>query len=364
MKWLAPLLAAVALTACDYTEVERETGYKGKARMNPWLAAERFCEPYEGEVRSLASWTEPAIDDAVWFVPGTLLNNRSFTRRLDEWIAEGGHLVVMVDHASAESNDWHRFPPSPPPDVALLDLLESAGIELDHSETRDTKVKAKRIRFEDRAFRVDANSASSVMIEGGKPGVFASVSRGDGRLSVLTDARLFRNRWIGERQHAEFLDALVNGTDYVGNIGFTRGSALSLWSLLGEHLWPVLAGLALLTLLWLWKNFSRFGPIESAHDGSSLRGDDHHLEALGDFQWRLDRANALLAPLRHQIVESGQRVVQRSGHRDDDFFQFLANLAGLPRERVHRALTESAPPDTAILTRTTADLQRLLQVLH
>ena len=35
--------AALALTACEYTEVEREIGYKGKARVNPWLAAERFA---------------------------------------------------------------------------------------------------------------------------------------------------------------------------------------------------------------------------------------------------------------------------------------------------------------------------------
>ena len=38
--WL--MLAALCLTACDYTEVKREIGYKGKARINPWLAAERF----------------------------------------------------------------------------------------------------------------------------------------------------------------------------------------------------------------------------------------------------------------------------------------------------------------------------------
>jgi len=364
VKWFALFLAVVALTACNYTEVKRETGYKGKARLNPWLAAERFCEPYEGEVRSLASWTEPTQDDAVWFVPASLLSNESFTRRLDSWMVDGGHLIVMVDHSSAETNDWSGYSPPPSPDPALLDLLENCGITLTHSEGSANKVKAKRIKFDGETFKVNASSNSSVALDDDKPGIFASVERGDGRLTVLTDGRLFRNRWIGEKDHAALLDALILATDYTGNIGFTRGSGLSLWPLLGEHLWPVLIGLALLTLLWLWKNLSRFGPIETAHDGSTLRGYDHHLEALGDFQWRLDRGTALLEPLRAQILDRGQRVIQRSGHRDDDFFQFLADLAGLPRERVHRALAESAPPDTAILTRTTADLQRLLQVLH
>ena len=131
-----------------------------------------------------------------------------------------------------------------------------------------------------------------------------------------------------------------------------------------KHLWPVLlAGLVLLAL-WLWKNLSRFGPIESAASSGELRGYEHHLEALGDFQWRIDKAVSLLTPLREQIIELGQRTSLRAGRRDDDFFQFLADRAGLPRERVFRALAEVAPADPAVLTRTAADLQQMLNVLH
>jgi hypothetical protein len=160
------------------------------------------------------------------------------------------------------------------------------------------------------------------------------------------------------------LAALVESTEYEGAVGFLRGSGLSLWGLFGEHLWPVLAALGLLVLFWLWKSLARFGPVEAADTVSILRGYEHHLEALGDFQWRLDRAVALLAPLRAQIVERGQRISVRAGRRDEDFFQFLADRADLPRERVFRALAESAPADSATLTRTAADLQKLLQVLH
>jgi hypothetical protein len=187
---------------------------------------------------------------------------------------------------------------------------------------------------------------------------------GDGRISLLTDGRLFRNRWIDQKDHARFLDALILAREYEGDITFIRGSGLSLWGLLKRHLWPILVGLGLLTFLWLWKNFSRFGPVEAEMGSSTLRGHDHHLEALGDFQWRLDRAVALLVPLRSQIIERGQRASARVGKRDHDFFQFLADLAGLPRERVHRALAEAAPADASILTRTTGDLQLLLKLLQ
>ncbi len=355
------LAMALALTACDYTEVKREIGYKGKARINPWLAAERFAARDDGEVRSLAAWTAPEFDDAVWFVPASVLTNESFTRRMGSWVDDGGHLVLLVEHADSETNDWSRHAAEDELSSALLELLGGAGITL---EDQEKPVTASKIEFEGKSYEVAAESASSVSADDGEPGVFASVESGDGRLTVLTDARLFRNRWIGDKQHAALLDALIRVTEYEGSIAFLRGSGLSLWGLLGDHLWPVLLGLAVLTLLWLWKNFTRFGPVEAADGASTLRGYEHHLEALGDFQWRLDRAAALLVPLRAQIVERGQRVVTRAGRRDDDFFQFLADRAGLPRERVFRALAEAAPADSAILTRTTADLQRLLQVLH
>ncbi len=359
MKFFLLALTVLLLASCDYTEVEREIGYKGKARINPWLAAERFAQHYAGDVRSLASWTAPGDDDALWFVPASVLSNESFTRRMEKWVENGGHLVLFAEHADSEINDWSLHQEEFRMQSALKGMLGRSGIELVEGE-----VKASEILFQEEAYQVDAASRTLVSVDDGKQGVFASAACGDGRISVLTDARIFRNRWIGDKDHAALLEALIQATDYEGNIAFMRGSALSLWGLLGKHLWPVLVGLGLLTLLWLWKNFTRFGPLESAAEAQMLRGYEHHLEALGDFQWRLDRAVALLVPLRAQIVERGQRMSARAGRRDDDFFQFLADSSGLSRERVNRALAEAAPPDSVILTRTTADLQRLLQVLH
>lgn len=354
-----PLLAFI-LSACDYEEVERETGYKGKARVNPWLAAERFTAEYEYEVRSLASWSAPKNEDSTWFIPASILSNESFNRKVEEWVAEGGHLVLLVEHANAEINDWGYVVNEPPLEQALLGMLERNGIQI-----KDGKSAAdSRIVFDGETFEVDAESRRRVKSFGGGSGVFASVKVADGRLTVLMDSRIFRSRWIGEEEHAELLLALLDATDYDGAVGFMRGSGLSLWKLLGEHLWPLLLGLAVLTALWLWKSFTRFGPLESASVSSTLRAYEHHLEALGDFQWRLDHAAGLLAPIRAQIVEQGQRLSVRCGRRDNDFFQFLADRAGLPRERVFRALAEASPADSAVLTRTAADLQRLLQVLH
>jgi len=349
------------LGGCDYTEEEREIGFKGKARVNPWLAAERFSkEVQEWEVHSHPSWTAPDEDDAVWFLPASVLGNESFTQQAKQWMEEGGHLVLLGEHANAETNDWATAEEVPRYEAALHKMLSDCGIIINV----DDAIKADQIEIEGDIFMVDASSQSSVLLAGGEPGIFATTSYADGRLSVLMDGRLFRNRWIGENDHAALLSKLIEISDYEGAVSFTRGSGLSLWNLIVKHLWMVLIALAVLIILWLWKNFTRFGPLESAAETSVLRGYEHHLEALGDFQWRLDRGVGLLAPLREQIIERGQKLSVRSGRGDDDFFQVLAERSGIPRERVFRALAEPAPADAVILTRTAADLQLMLHVLH
>jgi len=363
-RLLAMTAAALALTACEYTEVEREIGYKGKARVNPWLAAERFAGRMGWEVRSMISWTAPAGEDAMWIIPASILNNESFTNRIEQWVGIGGHLILLVEHADEATNDWSVGHPPLVLEPALFSMLERAGIVLKPAPSAGGGAVATEIGFAGRTFKVDATSRTSVALTGGRPGVFASVQAGEGRITVLTDGRLFRNRWIGENDNAALLGALVKAMRYEGALVFMRGSGLSLWALSRIHLQPFMLGLAVWVLLWLWKNSTRFGPMEAASVPPVSRGHARHLEALGDFLWRLDRAASLLGPLRRQIIELGQRASLRAARRDGDFHQFLADRSGLPCERVTRVLAAAVPADPAHLTRVTADLQQLEKVLH
>lgn len=363
-RLFAMATAALALTACNTIEVEREIGYKGKARVNPWLAAERFVGRMGWQVRSVISWTAPLEEDAVWILPASILSNESFTRRIGNWVEIGGHLILLIEHADQQTNDWSDDHPPLVMEPALFSMLERAGIVLKPPAATQGGASTSEIVFANRTFKVDAASQASVALTDGVPGVFASVKAGDGRITVLTDGRLFRNRWISDNDHAALLDALVMAMTYEGTVVFVRGSGLSLWALLRAHLGPFMLGLAVWVIFWLWKNFTRFGSMEAVSVPSELRSYAHHLEALGDFQWQLDRTASLLAPLRLQITELAQRAGLQAGRRDEDFKQFLADRAGLPHERVQRALTATVPADPAHLTRITSDLQQLIKVLH
>ena len=365
--WIWRLLLAVWLVAacgCSHEYVEREVGYKGRARVNPWLAAECFARSYDMEVRSLASWRAPENSESLWLVPASVLCNESFVQRVEKWAKAGGHLVVVVEHAAAETSDWRDFEPEQSMTPALPAMLHRLGIELNPSGKDDsTEAAVVTLHFGGEAFEVAAKAHASVAVGNGTPGVFASVRAGIGRVSVLADARPLRNRWIGEHQHAEFLLAMLSSEKRVGPVVFVRGSGLSFWGMVRRQLWPVLWGLAVLLGFWLWKNLSRFGPLEAAAAPTTARDYDHHLEALGNFHWRLDRAAGLLAALREQIIERAQRFGARDGRLDDSLLQLLATRSSLPKERVARALAAAVPSDSLGLARSVADLQLLLKVL-
>ncbi|MFT3990381.1 MAG: hypothetical protein QM680_03120 [Luteolibacter sp.] len=355
------LSCLLLLAGCtEYETVEHETGYRGRARLNPWLAAEKFTKAYDQPVISTLLWKDPTDEEIVWFMPMAMLSNSTYIRKVDDWIQGGGHLVLIAEYAEP-GNDWGNAGKG---DVemraALKEFFDRYGVNFEKRES----ASASEISFAGKPYKVSAKSDCRVSIRKGSAGVFVTGKIGDGRLTILTDGRIFRNRWIGEQEHAALLKALIDETEWGGSVGFLRGSKLSLWELVAEHLWAVLIAAAVLLVLWLWKSMPRFGPRLSGKPEEPQRGYDHHLEALGFYQWRIDKCSELLAPLRAQIVDRGQRFAAKSGRRDDDFFQVLADLAGIPRERVQRALVEVSPADAAILTRTTADLQRLLHLLN
>ena len=359
MRFFLTAITLLAFASCDYQEVEREIGYKGKARVNPWLAAERFAQRTGHKTQPVITWTAPQRRDAAWLVPAEILGNESFTRRMEAWTRGGGHLILLIDHAAAATNDWSVYMPAAAIEPPLKAMLQRSGICL-HERAH---VSAKRIAFDEINYQVNARSAHAVSVNGGRNGVFASLPCGKGRLTVLTDARIFRNRWIDQRDHAALLEALLDASPRNGRVGFMRGSGLSFWKLLGEHLAPVVIVLVAVVLLWLWLNLPRFGPFEAAEGAPELRGYGQHLEALGHFHWKLDRAAALLGALRARVTDAAQRACQLSDH-GHDMHDFLATRCGLPAARIAAALTDSVPRDALALTRTTADLQQMLEILE
>lgn len=365
MRWLAALVPLL-LVACDYVEETRETGHKGRARVNPYLAAERLLERLDHGVTRQSGW--PDLDSgelSTVLLPASVLGADGYVVDLERWALRGGHAVVLLENGESYLNDWSQgggwsFSDEEHPE-ALESWLERVGIELSHGGVvSDSKKSADQVVVEGREFEVWMEARSSVGA-GGESGLIASVPYGRGRLTVVADARPFRNRYIGDYDHAELLAWLVDLSPSPGYraVSFIRNASLSFWALLWQRAWAFLVALLLLVGFWLWKNLPRFGPLDSREVEGELRAYDHHLEALGDFHWRLDRGEGLLRPLRESLIERTHRLAIASGQQEVDVFELMAQRAGLTRERAERAMTFERARDAGSFTRLVADLQKL-----
>lgn len=361
LRWIIVLLA-FSLASCEWETFEQEVGYKGAARVDPWLAAERFTVRSGHTVRAEKRWKSPAADEAVWFVPSVVIRTRSYARQLENWAANGGHVVLLVDRASAAYDDWAEHDePLRELETPVADWLAGHTVKL--AAKRETKPVGE-VALGKQTYRNTRSFLRLVDMGNGKMVPVGTKRIVRGRLTVVGDASLFRNRWISDGDHAAILGAILKMSPRRGAVVFLRGDAASLWEMVKKHLWAPLLALGLALAVWLWRSFARFGPIDHAPEAEVLRGYEHHLAALGNFQWKLDRAESLMKPLRAKAVELGQRHAAAIGRRDENLFDVLAERAAIPAESVRRALTMNAPIDGADLTAITATLQKLLQVLQ
>lgn len=358
---VAMLAAGTLLAGCGggSTTIERETGYKGKARLDAYLAAERLLEHYGHEVESSPGWPQLDHDVAMVILPGSVLSTEAYVREISQWVAGGGHLLCLVEGAESHHDDWQKYGSfsrgEQLPD-ALGTWLKEASLEVTYGH--DPKPRAERLEVDGESYEVFAESATGVAAGAKGAATFSQTPYGEGIISVMTDARPLRNRYISDHEHAALLMALVDQSPFGGKIVVVRDAALSLWTLLWRHGWPALAGLLAVTVFWLWKNMPRFGPMRRADPPNTLRDYDQHLEALGDFQWRLDKGAAMLRPLRESVLERAQRM-SAAGHREVDLFAWIAERSAITRERAERAMTHERPGDATSFTRVLADLQKI-----
>jgi hypothetical protein len=245
------IVLALLVAACGggHTTRKREIGYKGKARLDAYLAAGRFLEKSGYAVTSEPGW--PDYDQggyAVAILPASVVSTQAYARELEEWVAGGGHLICLVERAESYHDDWARWSPGGRSDEAALpeDLdgwFERAGLTVGRGDA----VKAERLAVDGVEHEVFAESAVGVTVEGGTRQALGQVGFGEGLITVMADARPFRNRYLADHDHAALLLALVDSSPYEGGVVIVRDAALSLWKLLGERAWPALLGLLALS---------------------------------------------------------------------------------------------------------------------
>ncbi len=409
-SWLWLGLTLLLLPSCGgkFVEITEEIGYKGKARSNPFLAAQMLLEE-EGHITSRIPTLSklPESGRGLIILSGESGIPSGRAKQILEWVEEGGQVIYFVAGAGTYS-DWSSFLPfaqraSLGNEHRSDPLLDELGIGIQSPETTENNSKSKAkatIASPDEASKAGKTTTTkpdeiltekvtwtwndeSYTVEmpttlvlkydnpmrGGdfragdpKKSRIISIQHGQGRVTVFNHARLFRSRYLAEHDHARLLLHLAD-EDSVDEVQFIISMEGSFWSLLWNRAWMALIALAVIILAWLWKNLRRFGPVRQAELHETKHFVDH-ISALGQFFHRLGKSDILLKAsadaVRGRAWKRFPHLVQAG---DEALVPLLATSSGLPAERIRAALSPQAASHPHQIVRYLQDLQSLRQAL-
>jgi len=398
------MVSAVALVLCGcdghWEDYEKTLGYRGKARVNPFLAAEMLLKDLGHNAHGEKSLSKLPSHDSVILISGENGLPEGRAKQLLRWTFSGGHLIYCLDGARAY-NDFEtqfgtfissllleeekdpildqlgvsaakRLPKEELAEFAKDMLKEHAASgdkkddsknkkkkNLDDEEDDDSWLESvQKVKWNGKTYQLSLGGYQHLILKRSlRVGEFAAgpkeeaqalhLQHGMGQITLLAHARPFRNRWIGERDHARWLSALVgeHGSKEVLFVASTSGSFLAL---LWQHGWMALVALAVCLVFWLWQQMPRFGPLAEV-ELDSTRHFASHIGALGEFFWRMRRGSMLVTAAREAVWE---RVRERhrslddgSRHMNDHLAAEIARRTGLTEQRISAAF-DVAPPET------------------
>ncbi len=400
-------LAALFFLTCEKREIELPRGYQGEAARNPYLAAQRLLERMGTPVRAfpdLASMTELPPANALLILPTP---RRTLGQaRADEllgWVERGGHLLVVTwqlfddpdrspdllldplgvrqymnepegdapddpgedDDEAPEPDDRESESPvtqasavdeeteEPEPEVALADFPD-----------RETRLRVEfdpdfRLELDERAkarwaFEIgDANGVHLVMLRQRK-----------GLVTALTDDYFLTQPTILDWDHAELVYRLAHFDGVARPVWIVYGDSYpGALALIWRNGWMVIASAALALSLWLWSVSRRFGPL-APDPARPRRALMEHVRAAGRFQWRRGASAALVEATREALLA---RVRERhpsfAGLTPAEQAERLAQLSGLPRERVAHALAFRTDTEAGRFAQDVAVLEKIRRSL-
>ena len=257
IRLLGMLATSLLLSACggEWKDVEKTLGYRGKARLNPFLAAERLLGEMGYLARGEKALTKLPDHDAVIMMSAESGLPAGRAKQLLRWTFSGGHLIYCLG-GTRPYNDFDsqfgsfiaamlleeekdpileqlgvgakkRLAVEEMEKVvkdALKDLGDESMDEEEPDEVEDdddSRLESiQRIQWKNREYEVSLGGYQHLILErrlhagefsAGPKGesLALHLRHGSGWVTLLAHARPFRNRWIGERDHARWLAALV-----------------------------------------------------------------------------------------------------------------------------------------------------------
>lgn len=264
------------------------TGYGEAAQHNPFYAADRLLTRLGltvHSVRRLADLPDPlTAADAILVATPTYALSAADSQRLLDWVAQGGHLLIGVQH-EYEPGQGHDH---------LLNPLEAQSRRAESVSTDPIPVQLDATQL---PLHVQFRSKLRL-----NEAFWQQYQWDGGLITLLVDMDLFTNGRLAEHDHADFLWALLQQQNRNGQVWLQYQMLTpSLAQLLWQYAWMPLLGLLLTLLAVLWRYSRRLGPLLVPRSGEHRRLAEH-LHASSRFLWRHGAGPALLQAARQYTL--------------------------------------------------------------
>ncbi|MGE7959704.1 DUF4350 domain-containing protein [Pseudomonas sp. NPDC089530] len=365
---LGGVLLYLYLNATPYEETI-DHGPSPQARANPYLAAEMFLRQ-----RGLQVHHANGLEVLATLKPEQhsllLLGERSDmtpqqVEQLLDWARAGGRLLFVAEalwnEEAGRSGDLlldrlhlrqlrSKDLKAPAPGAAKEPYPQLTKLYLEDEDA------PAYVGFDTDFHLEDPDNLAQSWANSAQATHMMQLSYGQGSITVLTDADLWKTPLIGKYDNAWLLWYLSADSDVTLLFDIDHDS---LWSLLLEYFPQALVALAALLGLWLWHVGMRHGPMQ-APTPKARRQLREHLQASAHFLLRHTGQQGLLHSLR-------QDILRRAQHRHPGFErlsaaeqgQVLARLTQQPDSIINQAL---AAQSTQRLS--SADFSRLVTHLQ
>lgn len=390
------------------TIVDHNDGYKGVAKLNPYLAAQTLLkevqdEDYEVLVRN--GFVKYDYETGMVISPASTISSEFMVDKMLRWVSDGGVYVCLLergekywvdvgedcDHRTEEwTGEWifddednrsleylleqmnielvddpsgkttggKSYYNDPKDPVALgeeLPLVEHVKVAMYRgAEPLELKIGGTKVMEYGRQLTYDD------VYQKGEYHRFLGLRHGEGRIYFITDGRLFRNPYLAMGDHAELLEGMTNDA-YYGDIVFAYGNRRGFWSLMINYAGPALLGVFVLLVFWLWKSIPRFGPLLEIPEGHA-RDYAQSVSNTGRFLWKYKSSGVLLKAMRENVMR-GSGMFNAAGEVEESLVETFAEKSGLGVEEVLEALTREDVNEAGDMVRITKNLQIILKSL-
>lgn len=411
LLFAAVFLVLVALAFFFMSLLEKKVekvrfGPNAEARANPRLAALKMLERLGFSTRAVRDPEVLPVAGAMVLLPSEVYLDPGRAQRWRDWVSQGGILVMGLElepearnklldgvtgvvprqdeetAAEAESTPAGKEPaeaippatapsePAAPVDSELAPAVDEIGGTDDDSEIwhfdpiggdPEPKITLRlKPTFVLPERELERSIGSYTVDYGGVVGIFEV---GQGYLVVLADDMAFNNERIDDVDHAVFLWHLVHFFDTPAEVVVLLGDRDGLFDFLWRHMAPFLLAVLLLTLFFVWERSPRFGPrIESRKSGQ--RGLRAHLQAASLFLWRHHEREALIEPLRAEVLRRAQLAIPGwSSMPPAKARAELARISLLPVQNIAEALEGDPGQDPQDFVNLIATLETLRKSL-